>query len=131
MSPAPASDGARSFVVFLVVLLAAMLGAVISAPGRDGGSSEDTEDATRPLPAMAASSGPVPVPFRSADAQAPGRRSDRPGRRMLQTKRAPDPQPGDAAAAPLPAVTGGQPVTPVIRPGMSPARSRAGPPGIR
>jgi hypothetical protein len=70
MSAALATDGADSFVVLLVVLLAMMLFAVIRAPGWDGRSAEDAEEgADRPLPPVPESSRPVPVPFRPADAR--------------------------------------------------------------
>jgi hypothetical protein len=70
MSAALVTDGADSFVVLLVVLLAMMLFAVIRAPGWDGRSAEDAEEgADRPLPSVPVSSRPVPVPFRPADAR--------------------------------------------------------------
>ena len=119
MSPALANRGAVGFVALLVVLLAAMLLAVIRAPGRDDSPPEDAgdaEDVTWPLPAVRAPSRPVPVPFRPADAQA--RAVDAQARAaaviaraaaVLPARPAPGRQPGDAAAIPLPAAAAGQP----------------------
>jgi hypothetical protein len=56
VSPALANDGASSFVVFLVVLLAMMLVAVIRMPEWDGSSQQDA--------------GPRPATAAPADAQA-------------------------------------------------------------
>ncbi len=91
MSPALATDGTDGFVALLVLLLAAMLIAVIRAPGWDARPPEEADDATQPLTAVPppsrpvpahsrpvpahsrpvpAPSRPVPVPFRPADADA-------------------------------------------------------------
>jgi hypothetical protein len=110
MSPALATDGTSGFVVLLAVLLAAMLVAVIRAPRWDGSPSEDAEeDAARPPPAAPASSRSVPAPFRPADAQARAAAAIARAAAVLPATPAPDPQPGEAATTPLPAVATGQP----------------------
>jgi hypothetical protein len=67
MSPALANGGAIGFVALLVVLLAAMLLAVIRAPGRDGTQPEDAEHAEDVTCPQCQPSRPVPAPFRPAD----------------------------------------------------------------
>ena len=81
VSAALAIDGASSFVVLLVVLLAMMLVAVIRLPRWDGSSPED---ANRPLPAAAAQTAPArPLP-----------------QPALPRRRPPGPRPGDTATMP-------------------------------
>lgn len=92
MSPALAVDGTGSFVVFLVVLLAMMLVAVIRQPRWEGSSQEDA----RPQLAMTA----------PTDAQARAAAAIARATAMLSAGRVPGPEPGDEATMPLPAAAG-------------------------
>ena len=96
MSPALANDGASSFVVFLLVLLAVMLAAVIRLPRWDGSSPEDAD---RQPTATAA-------PSRPGDAQARAAATIARAAAVLPAMRAPELQAANTATTPLPAATG-------------------------
>ena len=126
MSPALASGAAGGFVALLVVLLAAMLLAVIRAPGRDGTPPDDAGDAgdaTWPLPAVPPPSRPAPLPFRPADAQARAAAVIARAAAVLPSRPAPGRQPADAAAMPRLLAPRASPPARATRPGIPPARS--------
>jgi hypothetical protein len=99
MTAALASEGVPGFVIFLAVLLAMMLVAVIRAPRWDGSSSED---ATQSQPATAARSQPADVQARAAATIARAAA-------VLPARRPPGPQSGDTATMRVPAGATSQP----------------------
>jgi hypothetical protein len=99
MTAALASEGVPGFVIFLAVLLALMLVAVIRAPRWDGSSSED---ATRPQPATTALSRPADVQARAAATIARAAA-------VLPARRPLGPQSGNTAAMRIPAAATSQP----------------------